>query len=78
MKLFKICSHIEGLVQSLEEETRSNTYIVKDSMPKEIEMKRKTVQELQKIVSEPAMGQSDLEAINQKVSCNQLKLFYQG
>ena len=59
-----------GLVQNLEEETRVNTYLVKDKLPNEIASKKKSVNELQRVVSEPAMGQSDLDAITQKVCVN--------
>jgi len=58
----------EGLLQTLEEETRANTYLVKEQIPNEIAAKKKGVNELQRVVSEPAMGQSDLDVITQKVS----------
>lgn len=56
-----------GLIQSLEEETRVNTYLMKDKLPNEIQLKKKSVNQLQRVVSEPAMGQSDLDAISKKV-----------
>ena len=37
-------------------------------MPKELTGQKKGVKDLQQVVSEPAMGQSDLDDINQKVS----------
>ena len=51
----------------LEEETRTNQYMVKEKLPKELNLKRKAVSDLSRVVSEPAMGQADLEAIQQKV-----------
>ena len=56
-----------GLLQNLEEETRINTYLVKEKVPNEIADKKRAIQELQKVVLEPAMGQSDLDAILLKV-----------
>lgn len=51
----------------LEEETRTNQYMVKEKLPKELNLKRKAVSDLSRVVSEPAMGQADLEGIQQKV-----------
>ena len=42
--------------------------MVKEKVPKEINFQKVNVMELQRVVSEPAMGQSDLDMINQKVS----------
>ncbi len=62
------CCLLLGLIQRLEEENKVNTYMLKDKVPKEISTTRKTTQDLQRVVAEPAMGQSDLEDINQQVS----------
>lgn len=56
-----------ALLQRLEEENKTNTYLVKDKLPKEISVLKKTVNDLQRVVSEPAMGQSDLENINRGI-----------
>lgn len=56
-----------GLLEKLEEETRVNSYMVTEKLPKEIAAKKKAVQDLQKVVNEPAMGQSDLDDLNDKV-----------
>ena len=63
---------LPGLLMKLEEETRTNQYMVKEKLPKEIALKRKAVADLSRVVSEPAMGQADLDAINQKAGPAQL------
>lgn len=57
----------EGLLQRLEEESRANSYIVKERLPKDIESKKKAVSDLQRVVAEPAMGQADLEELHNKI-----------
>ena len=56
-----------GLIQKLEEENRINNFMLKDKLPKEITTRRKACSDLQRVVAEPAMGQSDLDEINKKV-----------
>lgn len=68
----KFCKHA-GLLQRLEEETRANSYIVKERLPKDIESRKKTVADLQRVVAEPAMGQGDLDELQNKV--RKLKFF---
>ncbi len=58
----------EGLIKKLEEENKVNAYLCQDKLPKEIEAKRKACQDLERVVNEPAMGQSDLDEINSQVS----------
>lgn len=60
-------SLFEGLIQNLEEEAKMNKYMVGDVHPKEIAAAKKVIQNIQKIVMEPALGQSDLDAIHQEV-----------
>ena len=62
--------HSSGLLHKTEEETHTNKYMVNEKLPKEIGLKRKAVADLTRVVSEPAMGQADLDAINQKVPGN--------
>jgi len=54
-------------MQRLQEETRINKYIVMERLPKDVNARRKTLLDLQKVVAEPAMGQSDLESLHQNV-----------
>jgi len=56
-----------GLIQNLEEEAKTNKLMVGEMHPKEIAAVKKVIQNVQKIVTEPAMGQSDLDAIHQEV-----------
>ena len=57
-----------GLIQKLEEENRINSFMLKDKTPKEIQARKKACSDLQRVVAEPAMGQSDLDDINKKVN----------
>lgn len=54
-------------MKRLEEEIKINSYMVSEKLPKELEGMRRTVQYLQKIASEPAMGQADLQELDDKV-----------
>jgi len=44
--------------------------------PKEIAALKKVIQNIEKIVLEPAMGQSDLDVIQQEVLCHLLPRFH--
>lgn len=57
----------QGLLHKLDEETRTNEYMVKEKLPKELAAMKKAVSDLQRVVQEPAMGQSDLDAIHEKI-----------
>ncbi|XP_046904575.1 intraflagellar transport protein 81 homolog [Hypomesus transpacificus] len=57
----------ESLMKRLEEEIKVNAYMVSDKVPKELEAKRRMVQYLQKVVSEPAMGQAELQELEHKI-----------
>jgi len=74
MKIFQEKSLFEcnlvpllALLQRLEEETRTNKYIVTERLPKDISGRHKTLQDLQRVVAEPAMGHSDLDQLNSRV-----------
>ncbi|XP_059177446.1 intraflagellar transport protein 81 homolog [Physella acuta] len=57
-----------SMIQKLEEETRTNGFIVKEQLPKDITQKKKMIQNLQKVVSVQAMGNDDLLELNSKIS----------
>ncbi|KAK1892674.1 Intraflagellar transport protein 81 like [Dissostichus eleginoides] len=57
----------ESLMKRLEEEIKINSYMVSEKLPKELEAMRRSVQYLQKISSEPAMGQADLQELEDKI-----------
>ncbi|KAM3868391.1 intraflagellar transport protein 81 homolog [Diretmus argenteus] len=57
----------ESLMKRLEEEIKINSYMVSEKLPKELESRKRTVQYLQKVVSEPAMGQADLQELENKI-----------
>ncbi|KAK2902501.1 intraflagellar transport protein 81 homolog [Channa argus] len=57
----------ESLIKRLEEEIKINSYMVSEKLPKELEGMRHTVQYLQKVASEPAMGQADLHELEDKI-----------
>lgn len=59
--------YVVVMLQRLEEETHTNKYIVTEKMPKEMAQQRKILLNLQKVVAEPAMGQSDLDKLHEQV-----------
>lgn len=59
---------ILGLLQKIEEETRLNSYIVNEKLPKEIKQRKLELEILEKVSSEPAFGRAELNKINTKVS----------
>lgn len=54
-------------MKRLEEEIKINSYMVSEKLPKELEGMRRTVQYLQRVAAEPAMGQADLRELEDKV-----------
>ncbi len=59
---------ITGIMKRLEEDIKFNSYMVSEKLPRELENMRKVVQYLQKVASEPAMGQAELRELEDKVS----------
>ncbi|XP_028405978.1 intraflagellar transport protein 81 homolog isoform X1 [Dendronephthya gigantea] len=55
------------LVRKLEEECKINSYLCQDKIPKDIEAKQKAIGDIQRVIDEPAMGQSDLDQLNQQI-----------
>ncbi|XP_054906478.1 intraflagellar transport protein 81 homolog [Poeciliopsis prolifica] len=60
-------AHPESLMKRLEEEIKINSYMVTEKLPKELEGLRRTVQYMQKVSSEPAVGQADLQEMEGKI-----------
>jgi intraflagellar transport protein 81 len=58
----------EALLHKIEEETKVNTYIVTQKLPKEIEQRRMTVESLERIISQPALGRDDINQLREQVS----------
>ncbi|NWY51838.1 IFT81 protein, partial [Chionis minor] len=58
----------EGLMKKLEEEINFNSYLVTEKIPRELESKKNAAYFLQKVVAEPAMGQSDLNVLEIKIN----------
>ncbi|KAF7656569.1 hypothetical protein LDENG_00039170 [Lucifuga dentata] len=56
----------ESLMKRLEEELKINSYMIGEKR-KELESTRGTVQYLEKVASEPAMGQADLREMEDKI-----------
>ncbi|XP_072180227.1 intraflagellar transport protein 81 homolog [Diadema setosum] len=57
----------EDLVKKLEEENKVNAYMCEEKLPKDLETLRKACQDLERVVNEPAMGQGDLEEIQNQI-----------
>ncbi|XP_069070982.1 intraflagellar transport protein 81 homolog [Pleurodeles waltl] len=57
----------ESLMQRLEEEIKFNSYMVTEKLPKELESKKQALHFLQKVATEPAMGQSELNELEVKI-----------
>ncbi|CAM2103032.1 unnamed protein product [Caretta caretta] len=58
----------ESLMKRLEEEIKFNSYLSSEKFPRELETKKQSLYFLQKVVSEPAMGQSDLSELETKIN----------
>ncbi|NWU91067.1 IFT81 protein, partial [Upupa epops] len=61
-------SNPESLMKKLEEEINFNSYLVTEKIPKELESKKNSVYFLQKVIAEPALGQSDLNELELKIN----------
>ena len=64
----------EALLQKIEEETKVNTYIVMQKLPKEIDAKRKMVENLQKVIDQPALGQDDIASLKDNIKATQKEI----
>ncbi|XP_028269658.1 intraflagellar transport protein 81 homolog [Parambassis ranga] len=57
----------ESSMKRLEEDTKITSYMLSEKLPKELEAVRRTVLCLQKVASEPAMGQADIQELEDKI-----------
>ncbi len=64
----------EALLQKIEEETKVNTYIVTQKLPKEIEARRKMVDNLQRVIDQPALGQDDIVSLKDKIKSTRIEI----
>jgi hypothetical protein len=55
------------MIDKLVEENRVYEYMCNEKLPKEIEMRRRAVNDLQKVLSLPAIDKQDLQEIQNKV-----------
>ncbi|KTG34858.1 hypothetical protein cypCar_00040677, partial [Cyprinus carpio] len=58
----------ESLMKRLEEDIKFNSYMVSEKLPRELENTRKVVKYLQKVASEPALGQAELRELEDKAA----------
>ncbi|VDM04388.1 unnamed protein product [Schistocephalus solidus] len=65
VSLSLLCS--AALINRLQEEVKVNQYLATDKQPKEIEVTKLYVEDLTKVAGQPAMTQSFLDQLNQKV-----------
>ncbi|XP_046854329.1 intraflagellar transport protein 81 homolog [Xenia sp. Carnegie-2017] len=55
------------LLRKLEEEYKVNSYLYQEKIPKDIAAKQKAVTDIQRVIDEPAMGQSELDQLNRQI-----------
>ena len=60
--------YVPVILQRIEEESKTNKYLVKIQQVKELEEKTKTIEDMQRVVSEPLLGQTEIDELDNKVS----------
>ena len=56
-----------ALIQRLEEDVNVHNYLATEKLPKELDVKKKQVANLEKVANVPALTAQDLEKIKKKV-----------
>ena len=57
----------EMLLQKMDEEAKVNAYIVKEKLPRELEVKKQAVESLEKVLNQPALTQNDLLDLKKRI-----------
>lgn len=57
----------DSLISQLEEENRLKRILTEESLPKKVEAKRKECIELERVLAEPIMNETDLDVIRQQI-----------
>jgi len=65
---------VEKLMLKLEEEFKSTQYLVEEKLPKELAAKKKSCNNIQKVLLEPAMTEDDVEELLEKAQDLQTEL----
>lgn len=67
---------IPVILQHIEEESKTNKYLVKIQQVKELEEKNKILEDMQRVVSEPLLGQTEISELENKVRIIFLLIFF--
>ncbi|QQP49507.1 Intraflagellar transport protein 81 -like protein, partial [Caligus rogercresseyi] len=57
----------ENLLKKMEDDTKVNSYIVADKIPKELKAQKQVLESLRKVAETPALGPDDLNELREKI-----------